>query len=101
MFTNEKKVFLMEKDRSKENALTARVPPGAMFEHYKGKRYKVLGVARHSETLQLYVTYQALYDSSEFGNQATWVRPIEMFLENVIIDGEEKPRFKLLAESVC
>ena len=90
----------MNMDKNQENTLIARVPIGALFEHYKGKKYKILGVARHTETLQMCVVYQALYDSSEFGDHAIWVRPLEMFLENVMIGGVEKPRFKLLAESV-
>ncbi len=92
------KGFAMPIDRNRENLLIAKVPTGALFEHYKGKRYKILGVARHTETLEMCVVYQALYDSPEFGD--VWVRPLEMFLENVTIDGEEKPRFRMLSEAV-
>jgi len=66
------------------------------YEHYKGKRYEVIGVARHSETLEDVVVYRALYDSAEFGNKALWVRPKEIFLGNVIVDGKEVPRFKFV-----
>jgi len=66
------------------------------YEHYKGKRYEVIGVARHSETLEDVVVYRALYDSMEFGNEALWVRPKEIFLGNVIVDGKEVPRFKFV-----
>ena len=90
------KGFAMPTERSYENSLIAKVPTGTLFEHYKGKKYKILGVARHSETLEMYVVYQALYDSPEFGDHAVWVRPLEMFLENVTIDGVEKPRFRML-----
>lgn len=62
---------------------------GSVFEHYKGKQYRVLSVARHSETLEEMVVYQATY-----GEQDVWVRPLPMFLETVEIDGKEKPRFK-------
>lgn len=62
--------------------------PG-IYEHYKGKRYEVLGVALHSETLEELVVYRALY-----GERLTWVRPLEMFLEEIEIDGVKKPRFK-------
>lgn len=61
------------------------------YEHYKGKRYKVIGVARHSETLEELVVYQALY-----GENGLWVRPLEMFFENVEINGKQTPRFKYL-----
>ena len=64
------------------------------YEHYKGKQYEVIGLARHSETLEELVVYRALYDSKEFGKNALWVRPKSMFLENVTIDGKEVPRFR-------
>ncbi len=64
------------------------------YQHYKGKLYEVIGVARHSETLEELVVYRALYDSKEFGKNALWVRPKKMFLENVVVDGKEVPRFK-------
>jgi hypothetical protein len=85
-------------DKNKKNALIAKVPTGGLFEHYKGKKYKILGVARHTETLEMCVVYQALYDSPEFG--AVWVRPLEMFLENIVVEGKEKPRFRMLSEAV-
>jgi hypothetical protein len=81
-----------------ENEGIDKVVPGALFEHYKGKEYKILGVGRHSETLEMCVIYQALYDSPEFGDRATWIRPLEMFLETVSIDGKEIPRFRLVIE---
>ena len=64
------------------------------YKHYKGKQYEVVGFARHSETLEELVIYKALYDSEEFGNNALWVRPKVMFLETVVVDGKEVPRFK-------
>ena len=67
---------------------------GGIYKHYKGNNYEVVGIARHSETLEELVVYRALYDSPEFGKNALWVRPKKMFLENVIIDGKEIERFK-------
>jgi hypothetical protein len=64
---------------------------GGIYEHYKKKRYKILAVARHSETLEELVVYQALY-----GNQHIWVRPVSMFLEQVSIEKKSQPRFQLL-----
>lgn len=61
------------------------------YEHYKGFRYKVLAIARHSETLEELVVYQALY-----GEEGIWVRPLSMFLENIIIDENPRPRFKFI-----
>ena len=69
------------------------VKPGK-YQHYKGNFYNVIGTARHSETLEELVVYQALYDSPEFGKNSIWVRPKKMFMENVTIDGKEIPRFK-------
>ena len=72
------------------------VRPG-IYQHYKGKQYRVIGVARHSENPEeLFVVYQALYDSKDFGNNAVWVRPLAMFLENAPIDGKLVPRFRLI-----
>ncbi len=62
---------------------------GSIYEHYKGRRYKILAVGRHSETLEELVVYQALY-----GEGDVWVRPLTMFLENI---GDSQPRFKMLS----
>ncbi len=64
------------------------------YEHYKGKQYEVIGLARHSETLEVLVIYRALYDSEEFGKNALWARPKSMFLETVNIHGKDIPRFR-------
>ncbi|MFH1316647.1 MAG: DUF1653 domain-containing protein [Candidatus Woesearchaeota archaeon] len=69
------------------------------YHHYKGKFYQVTGTARNSETLEEFVIYQALYDSEEFGKYAVWVRPINMFLENVTVDGKEVPRFRFVEDN--
>lgn len=66
------------------------------YQHYKGKFYEVVGVARHSETLEELVVYRALYDSKDFGKNALWVRSKLMFFEKVIVDGKEIPRFKFV-----
>ena len=61
------------------------------YEHYKGNQYEVIGVAKHSETLEELVVYRALY-----GEHGLWVRPLKMFLETVEIDGKKIPRFKFI-----
>lgn len=69
------------------------------YRHYKGHDYEVIGVARHSEDPdQQLVVYRALYDSKEFGPNALWVRPASMFVENIDIDGETKPRFTFIGD---
>ncbi len=62
-----------------------------LYQHYKGPQYRVLGVAKHSETEEELVVYQALYGA--FG---LWVRPLSMFVEQVEIDGVQQSRFTLL-----
>lgn len=59
------------------------------YQHYKGKLYEVIGIAKHSETLEELVIYR---DSK--GN--LWARPKEMFLGTVIVDGKEVSRFRYL-----
>ncbi len=61
------------------------------YEHYKGKRYKVVGVYKHSETLEDLVAYECLYDN-ELSQR--WVRPLEMFIDEVEVDGVPTPRFR-------
>lgn len=66
------------------------------YQHFKGKQYEVIGLARHSETLEELVVYRALYDSPDFGKNSLWVRPKSMFLETIVLDNQEIPRFKYL-----
>lgn len=63
------------------------------YRHYKNKSYEVLGEATHSESLEPMVVYRALY-----GNYGLWVRPKKMFLEKVLYNGEEVPRFRYVGE---
>jgi len=60
------------------------------YRHYKGGNYEVVGVARHSETLEPLVLYRPL--DRDVG---LWVRPYEMFFEMVEIGGQLQPRFAL------
>jgi len=66
------------------------------YKHFKGNFYEVIGVARDSETDEELVVYKALYDSPEFGNNALWVRPKSMFLEEIEKDGKKMPRFSFV-----
>ena len=65
-----------------------------IYQHYKGKLYEVLGVCRHTETLEEMVVYKALYDDPEFGKQALWVRPKAMFFGKVKVGNTEVLRFQ-------
>ena len=64
-----------------------------LYKHYKGKIYEVVGIAKHSETLEDMVVYKATYQPDEHN---LWVRPLTMFLETVVIDGKERKRFEKL-----
>ena len=68
-------------------------PLPGRYRHYKGGRYQVIGTARHSETDEQLVVYRCLYD-----NDSLWVRPLAMFVETVIVEGREVPRFEPVAE---
>ncbi len=63
------------------------------YKHYKGSLYEVLGTARHSETEEWMVVYKTLY-----GDFSIWVRPYEMFVESVEMDGEMVPRFEYVGD---
>lgn len=65
--------------------------PAGRYRHYKGNEYTVLGVARHSETLEELVVYRP-----EYGERGLWVRPKAMFVENVTVNGATMPRFRFL-----
>jgi hypothetical protein len=64
------------------------------YLHYKGLPYEVIGVARHSETLEPLVVYRPLY-----GEGALWVRPHAMFYGSVVVDGVTQPRFQWVGEA--
>jgi len=68
------------------------IKPGR-YEHYKGKHYQVIGVAHHSETMEEMVVYRQIY-----GDGGLWVRPAAMFLESVVVDGEQIARFELIED---
>ena len=66
------------------------VAPGR-YRHYKGQDYEVIGLVRHSETLEEMVLYKPLYKNK---TASLWVRPKDMFLESVEHEGGRVPRFQ-------
>ena len=66
-----------------------------IYQHYKGNKYEVIGIAKHSETLEDLVVYRALYDNKV---SQLWVRPLKMFTETIENDGKEIERFKYIGE---
>ena len=65
--------------------------PLGRYRHYKGGEYEVLGVVRHSESLEPLVLYRPLYNDS-----GAWVRPFGMFLDPIEHEGRVQPRFSLV-----
>lgn len=70
---------------------------GGLYKHYKGNKYKVHGIVKHSESLEELVLYETLYEN-ELGKM--WVRPKEMFLECIELNGAFVPRFKLVPDKL-
>ncbi|MCL2842511.1 MAG: DUF1653 domain-containing protein [Oscillospiraceae bacterium] len=63
--------------------------PIGIYRHYKGNQYEVVGIAKHSETLEDMVVYRALH-----GDGGTWVRPLFMWEELIEVNGEAVKRFE-------
>ena len=68
-------------------------PEPGVYRHFKGNYYELLGVARHSETLEELVVYRALY-----GERGLWVRPASMWNETVERDGHRYQRFTYIGD---
>lgn len=66
---------------------------GGLYQHYKGKNYRLINLAKHSETLDWMVVYECLYENPE---AKLWVRPLSMFTETVEVEGKIIPRFKYI-----
>lgn len=78
-----------------ENA--TKLPPKGRYRHFKGGEYRLLYLARHSETDEIMVVYQALYPCGETpAGEGIWVRPLRMWMETVCQDGKTVPRFQYL-----
>lgn len=69
------------------------IRPGR-YRHYKGNDYQVIGIARHSETEEELVVYRKLY-----GDGSLWVRPLAMFTEDIVVDGQHIQRFAWSGEN--
>jgi hypothetical protein len=63
------------------------------YRHYKGRDYQVIGIATHSESGERLVVYRPLY-----GEGALWVRPLTMFTEAVLVDGQPVARFTFIGD---
>ena len=66
------------------------------YKHSKtGNFYRVLGLAKHSETLEDLVVYECLYDNPR---SMLWVRPLNLFIEKIILNDKKVPRFIYIGE---
>ncbi|TNF28352.1 MAG: DUF1653 domain-containing protein [Deltaproteobacteria bacterium] len=72
-----------------------KIVKNGLYQHYKGMNYLLIDVVRHSETLEEMVLYKCLYEN-DLG--VLWVRPLDMFIEDVTIDGVVQPRFKYIGD---
>ncbi|MBL4585124.1 MAG: DUF1653 domain-containing protein [Pseudomonadales bacterium] len=66
-----------------------------LYQHFKGNRYEVLGVVKHSETQEDHVLYKALY-----GEGGLWIRPLDMFVETIEREGKRFKRFQFIEDSL-
>lgn len=83
----------MDKSLSSE---AKSLKPG-IYEHFKGDRVEVAGIALHSETLEELVLYKHI-SGKHTGEPYFWVRPIAMFLEQVEHNSKSVPRFRYIGE---
>lgn len=72
------------------------IKPG-IYRHFKGNMYRVIGMAKHSETLEEMVVYEALYENKL---SKIWIRPASMFFEEVIRDGKKMKRFTYIGDTI-
>jgi hypothetical protein len=76
-------------------SLLNKIQPNQVWRHYKNKDYRIIAISLHTEDLTWYVVYEALYDNDM---SKIWHRPLNMFLENVEVDGIVVPRFQNITE---
>lgn len=99
--SDEKSIELFDKNNATHNeeimrsSIENNILKLGKYKHFKGKEYEVIGVAKHSETLEKMIIYRALY-----GKHDIWARPFKMFLEKVEIDGKKIQRFKYVKQNI-
>lgn len=70
-----------------------RIMKKGIYKHFKGNKYEVIGLAKHTETMEELVVYRALYGEGDM-----WVRPKSMWEETVEYDGKIVSRFEYIGE---
>lgn len=69
-----------------------------IYQHYKGNFYRIIGIGKHSDTMEDMVVYQWLYDSPEFWPNPLRVKEKKLFEQTVEINGKQVPRFTFVRE---
>jgi hypothetical protein len=85
------------KEAERTASAVAEIKPGIYKHSKKGDLYRVIGLAKHSETKEDLVVYEALYENEV---SKLWVRPATMFTEKVLIDGSYVPRFTFVSATL-
>lgn len=62
-----------------------------VYRHYKGGIYNVIGMGKHTETQEEVIIYEGT-------DNKLWVRPLDMFMEKIEVNGQMVPRFQKLGE---
>ena len=70
---------------------------GGKYKHFKGNVYKVIGIGKHTETMEEFVVYKSL-NKNKSKNSMLWIRPKKMFLEKAIVNGKKIPRFRFISK---
>ncbi|OGI72030.1 hypothetical protein A3J61_01475 [Candidatus Nomurabacteria bacterium RIFCSPHIGHO2_02_FULL_38_15] len=73
------------------------IEAGQIYKHYKGDAYKIITLAKHSETEEWMIVYERLTDTVHSGYKI-WARPQAMFFDHVEKDGYSGPRFEYVSE---
>lgn len=69
------------------------------YRHFRNHHiYEVIGCAKHSETLEDLVVYIARYKCDQYGENSLWVRPLSMFTETVLHEGQQVKRFQYIGD---
>ncbi len=72
--------------------------PSGLYRHFKGGKYKTVGVTFRKKTSEMLIVYEQLYDSETYPKGTLWARPINDFFGKKEIDGKEVPRFEYIGE---
>lgn len=85
----------LKQSTAQEMPLTHNLHVGHIYEHYKGDRYKILAIARHTSDLSWLVVYECLYQNPI---SQIWIRPLDQFIEVIMLKGVSTPRFTYIGE---